>query len=777
MIRRALYILSLILITATAAVAQHPNPIPAVPPHPTTPQEILLLFSGDKSDERILLTLNNNRNAPLTTSVIAVSANGSMHPLSDVDMIPGESKQIELAPLLRAANVGIGDLGWIRLNYNGVAMEMGAQLTLYPLGSRSGVDSPRSLSIDFKSTKREAVFWLPRFGHVVLGLANTSQAEITVDANCASVREKIIVPPGTSIIKNATATGMLALTEAGLPISCSMSYDGSASALRAVGTVRGLEGYAAPVRFYDPTTATFSNLTSVGLRSFTRSFVTVSNITDHPIELSPQLREATLENPRLQSLPPVQVEGHHSVHIPIDQAMRTLSDQAIPLVTLTIKTDAPKGSIVGAVTQIGDDQIVEDIPLRTSNPPAYARGSYPIRWDEDYKNIVTVANTASQRLGFGATITAGNMVYVLKREPIDPGATVVVDVDKLKRDQVPDMNGKTLPLDAQYGKFHWIELGGGKNAGLLGRTSVSSVQNRRRSSFSCPFPCAYSFFQNPFFDTSIFWTIPLGQSLTSNTSQYAYDIYGYQYFYPISGTGLISVDNPSAMSYGTGSPFNQVVGTPGQPGTTNVDYLVNVTNFYQSSDGESCFDNSYDYVAQGPAATTSCAVPDGESTSYKRQVLTDATFNPTASDFLQTLTTAGNDNDATVTEQTGAIGDDQCHFYGSLYSSFDHVTGGTWSVGRITPNFAESQVVISGSNQWGPDEVGFSANQVRYYQQERAKRGLAPSCSATIHQVMRITCPTKAQITYVVDDLSAGIDSTGTVNCRAGVCSPHTNYQ
>jgi hypothetical protein len=97
------------------------------------------------------------------------------------------------------------------------------------------------------------------------------------------------------------------------------------------------------------------------------------------------------------------------------------------------------------------------------------------------------------------------MVYVLKREPVDPGATVVVDVDRLKRNQVPDINGKALPLDAQYGKFHWIEMGGGKNAGLLGRTSVSSVQNRRRSSFSCPYPCALSFFQSLFFDASIFW--------------------------------------------------------------------------------------------------------------------------------------------------------------------------------------------------------------------------------------------------------------------------------
>lgn len=115
--------------------------------------------------------------------------------------------------------------------------------------------------------------------------------------------------------------------------------------------------------------------------------------------------------------------------------MRGFHEEGKSRVTLVLKTDAPKGAFVGAVTQISSpDTLVEDIPLRTSNPPAFARGSYPLRWDEDYTNLVTVTNTAEETLRVGGQITAGDVTYVFKRTDIAPGATIVFDVDEWKRD-------------------------------------------------------------------------------------------------------------------------------------------------------------------------------------------------------------------------------------------------------------------------------------------------------------------------------------------------------
>jgi len=180
--------------------------------------------------------------------------------------------------------------------------------------------------------------------------------------------------------------------------------------------------------------------------------------------------------------------------------MASFRSRGLGLATLTLKTDAPKGALVGALTQISSkDGLIEDVPLKTSNPPAFARGSYPLRWDDDYTNRVTVTNTATEPLNLGGAITAGGMTYVLSKTTIEPGATYVFDANKIKNDGVPDVNGHVLPKDAPYGKFHWIETANGKKAGLLGRTSLASVKSQRRSSFSCGSTCDINYHVHPFF--------------------------------------------------------------------------------------------------------------------------------------------------------------------------------------------------------------------------------------------------------------------------------------
>ncbi len=93
----------------------------------------------------------------MTTAITVYTASGLRVALPNIQMVAQESKLVELSPLLQTAGLGHQELGWIKLDYSDVALEMGAQLTLYPDQSGPGVDSPRSLSGDFKSTQRDAV--------------------------------------------------------------------------------------------------------------------------------------------------------------------------------------------------------------------------------------------------------------------------------------------------------------------------------------------------------------------------------------------------------------------------------------------------------------------------------------------------------------------------------------------------------------------------------------------------------------------------------------------
>jgi hypothetical protein len=114
---RVVLLRSLIVgLVALSAHAQKQAVYPTIPPPPHTPQDILLLFSGDTASERILLTLNNNRAAALTTSIMIYTASGIPTSLADIELVPNESKLVELSPLLLAAGLGTQELGWIKLD-------------------------------------------------------------------------------------------------------------------------------------------------------------------------------------------------------------------------------------------------------------------------------------------------------------------------------------------------------------------------------------------------------------------------------------------------------------------------------------------------------------------------------------------------------------------------------------------------------------------------------------------------------------------------------------
>ncbi|WP_125486824.1 hypothetical protein [Edaphobacter aggregans] len=275
---------------------------------------------------------------------------------------------------------------------------------------------------------------------------------------CGVVAEEFVIPSKTTKVRHIELPNGPIIHGGRVPVSCEIVSDGAVDALRPVGSVVA-PGYSAPIRFYDLKTATFQSLTAVGLDTAAETHVMVHNVTDNPVEFTPILREAALSNPITQNLAPRKLGPHDSAEVDIENLLRVFQTQGKSRVTLTLKTDAPMGAIVGAVTQISSpDKLVEDIPLRTSNPPKFARGSYPLRWDEDYTNLITVTNTAEETLRIGGQITAGDVTYVFKRTDISPGSTIVFDVDEWKRDGVPDVNNKTLPKDALYGKFHWISF-------------------------------------------------------------------------------------------------------------------------------------------------------------------------------------------------------------------------------------------------------------------------------------------------------------------------------
>jgi hypothetical protein len=483
-------------------------------------------MAGFSSADAALLTLNNNRSAQMHVNVTAVTLEGEEIALQAAELVSRESRLARLSDLLTAARVS-GRVGFIRLQYSGHLMELGAQLTLYPQIGGSGLDSPRSLSVDFRSTQRASAFVVPKNGEATIALSNAGSKPVAGLLTCALPVPFFLLPRVTQLFKVSTDAD----SDSNEGHSCEVTYAGKASDVRAFGYV-SVGDYAAPIRFYDPATATSTDLTSVALQTKYNVTAVVHNTTKAPVTVIPKLQESALAPAAAISLDPITLPPFGTKVLTVD--LSNLRVQNKQYANLRITTNAASGSIVGASSQTDENGIVEDIPLRTSNPPRYDRGAYPLRWTEDYTNRVSITNTAEEPRGFRATITAGPTVYVLKKQMLEPGSTMIFDVDQLRQSGASDLNGVPFPRDAPYGKFLWQELSDGKTTGLIGRTSLASIHNRRRSSFSCGDDCQREE-QYPFL-------YDFTGNFVEGTTQYVsvYELYTTysqpQYGYPITTT-------------------------------------------------------------------------------------------------------------------------------------------------------------------------------------------------------------------------------------------------
>jgi hypothetical protein len=765
------------------------RPSPLAPPRtapppksaPFTDQHIALLFAGQGSADRILLTLNNNRAGSLNVTPTLYRLTGEAIKLPAIDLQQSESRLIELGESLQKSGIQ-GQFGYMDLAYSGRLMELGAQLTLYPVAEKGGLDSPRSLTVDFKSTERAAVAWLPDESETVVALSNVSSQVITVRLSNGSEDSPIVLGPHETVLRNHRFE-----PDAKKVVAFDANYDGPVDAIRIFGYVKNWKIGSFPLRFSDPSASTSASLTAIGLRTATPTHIALQNLSDEQVEYHLHFAEIGTEKPKVLDTPPARLQPHSGETISATAKLRQLSDMGVERATVTLETAADSKSFVAAATQELHDRLLEDIPFRTSNPRIFMRGAYPLRWTQDYTNRPMIANVSSIPMTVRAYVIAGEVTYAFPLRNVAPDTTAVFDVDQARTEKIPDVNGKVIPQDAKFGKFQWAPMVRTTTAdGLIGRTELYSALNNRASSFSCGIICDYENLEFPFFDTDLtgLYQAPNQSAARSSTgTQSVIDSYGNFVTYPITDGSMFgnphfettSVLNSTVLSNNT-----TVQSDTGTYGATNFHYLWQSFYGQPSEDGSFCV---YPVGAVedlgGPAQVPSCAIPVGESTSFVRQSLVDPNISPTASDFIQTLNAVGSDDGSKIREDNNENGTDACYFVTSPYLALSGVTEGTWTIGAISPGSPESTFVIPGHNQWGPDLVGYGPGPVRYYQQNRARLGLGLPCGFSIHQNLTIICSQDQwQEVYKVNNpITSTIDATGLTNCRSGVCAPHFNYQ
>jgi hypothetical protein len=85
----------------------------------------------------------------------------------------------------------------------------------------------------------------------------------------------------------------------------------------------------------------------------------------------------------------------------------------------------------------------------------------------------------------------GRGKYELPERRLQPGEPLWVNVGQLIRDQVPDKNGRSLPLDASSGIFEYTESGSPEQGSLYeGRLVIDKTYGH--AVYCCARCCSYA---------------------------------------------------------------------------------------------------------------------------------------------------------------------------------------------------------------------------------------------------------------------------------------------
>ena len=400
-------------------------------------------------------------------------------------------------------------------------------------------------------------------------------------------------------------------------------------------------------------------------------------------------------------------------------------------------TGTPGSIAMTALSMSRNGTQVFRVPLNDANLFS-GTGIYPWSINGDTSAIVYIKNTTNNSRDYTFQASFDGGVYVAGLKSIAARQTIAIDIRDLRDNQVPDINGQTIPLGVMAGKAYW-SMRSPTHHSLIGRIEQADLAQGLSSTAACGSCCPDSF--------SNAWMSPSSVSgFIGDTSQFApqeqdVDCFGNPRApYVVTGAFFSSANTSVATVNSSG------VATAVGEGSTNIDASFAVYHFTncsgQAGNEEYCCDETTEnFVCTGVCHVVTCTIPTGETTAGRGWLdtigLFDMTLTPTSTNFANRV----------VSEQNPGGGSDTCWFSGSQFPPFTSITGGSWTV--------------ESGNRYGYDGIGVTADVINYYRSS----GRAP-CRFTLPQRMVIICPSIA-MPYVTNTLVIEIGTTTITTSRA----------
>lgn len=427
----------------------------------------------------------------------------------------------------------------------------------------------------FSSSRLEGVWWLPSHRHeILLAISNTTDSSSSVTANIAGAtlkeEEPLVIdlsPHETRLVNirkqfGAKRTGWL--PKAG---GISISHSGPKGAIIARAFVQEpTTGYSAVIEFSDPLNAKTSQLHGAGLRlgqvegEELESVVVMRNVDDTETVVTGRIPYSDgVSNMSTVSVPTIRLAAGEVRSVNLTSiAKRTGVKEADASAGLEFEHTGKPGSVVMSALSIGrNGDHVFRVPLIDPAAQQSSAGGYPWMIEGTSSTFIYIKNVTDHSQHYTFYVDVGQDMHAFGLRTVEAGQTVVLDVRALRDNQVPDAQGRTIPLEVTQGRVHW-SVSGPKDRVLIGRAEQVNVAGGMSSTSACGYPCPNSYWAA--------WIVPddilspaIGEVSTHRAYQQdQHDFYGvlppyetYPYWWS---------SNPSVMSI-SGSAYNPAYGT------------------------------------------------------------------------------------------------------------------------------------------------------------------------------------------------------------------------
>lgn len=462
-----------------------------------------------KNNSSAKLLLNNKGPSPIKISPTIFAMSGEKFEPPAVTVAGNSYVFVNLAEWAALAGPQF-DEGSIQLFHRGKDLVIGSQIYLTDRSGRLSFDEKLGEPANSSSSKAAGVWWLPSpKGAVDLILSNTTGETFSVTATVRAEAPKVernltlqLQPHETRMLdlkSELIGKAPGAMSRFG---AISVEHNGLPGGL----VVRGMAyeaavGYSLPIQFSDPMGGKSTSLQGAGLRvgrigreSLSPKMVAY-NAGDASTRLTGRVQYSTTDGTSgVAYVPEIQLAPTTLEVIDILQALRAHNvENRIATASLEFEYTGSPGRVITSAFSVSESgEQVFRVPLWDIAAQRSATGGYPWYIEGDSSTVVYIKNVTDQERQYTLQLRYDGGVYALGVQTIGPRNTAAFDIRAMRDQQVPDADGKTLPIHAKSGQVNW-SMRGPQNQALIGRSEQVDLNKGISSNYACQNCCPDSF--------------------------------------------------------------------------------------------------------------------------------------------------------------------------------------------------------------------------------------------------------------------------------------------